>query len=64
MITVPADAQSVPILRPVNFKDPNGGGYLKSPAFLYATAKDRDAIKLILGAGKYFFGVPYQLRNT
>ena len=31
---------------------------------LYATAKDREAIKLILGDGKYFFGVPYQMRNT
>ena len=31
---------------------------------LYATASDREAIKLILGDGKYFSGVPYQMRNT
>ena len=30
----------------------------------YATARDREAIKLILGDGKYFFGVPYQMQNT
>lgn len=31
---------------------------------LYATASDRQAIELILGEGKYFFGIPYQMRNT
>ncbi len=31
---------------------------------LYATASDRRAIKSLLGDGKYFFGVPYQMRNT
>ena len=30
----------------------------------YASYSDRDAIKSIIGDGKYFFGVPYQLRNT
>ena len=30
---------------------------------LYATARDREAIKLILEGGKYFFGVPYQMWN-
>ena len=30
----------------------------------YVSYSDRDAIKSIIGDGKYFFGVPYQLRNT
>ena len=30
---------------------------------LYATASDREAIKSILGEGKYFFGIPWQMRN-
>ena len=30
----------------------------------YASYSDRDAIKSIVGDQKYFFGVPYQLRNT
>ena len=31
---------------------------------LYATASDRQSIRAILGDGKYFFGVPYQMHNT
>ena len=31
---------------------------------LYASYSDRDAIRPIIGDSKYFFGVPYQLRNT
>ena len=31
---------------------------------LYATYRDRDAIKAIIGDDKYLFGVPYRLRNT
>ena len=30
----------------------------------YASYSDRDAIRSIIGDSKYFFGVPYQLRNT
>lgn len=31
---------------------------------LYATYRDRDAIRAIIGDDKYLFGVPYRLRNT
>ena len=30
----------------------------------YGSLRDRDAIKAIIGNEKYFFGVPYQMRNT
>ena len=31
---------------------------------LYATASDRRAIELIVGEGKYIWGIPYQMSNT
>ena len=30
---------------------------------LYASASDREAIKAILGDGKYLYGVPYDMKN-